>query len=52
MTDPPFQVWTRYIAIDIHKHYLMRSCLAARDQTARKVVRKCPRFPLDIATYR
>jgi transposase len=23
MTDPPFQVWTRYIAIDIHKHYLM-----------------------------
>ena len=23
MTDPPLQVWTRYIAIDIHKHYLM-----------------------------
>jgi len=23
MTDPPIQVWTRYIAIDIHKHYLM-----------------------------
>jgi transposase len=23
MTDPPFQVWSRYIAIDIHKHYLM-----------------------------
>src|SRR4029450_10576281 len=22
MTDPPIQVWTRYIAIDIHKHYL------------------------------
>jgi len=23
MTDPPLQVWSRYIAIDIHKHYLM-----------------------------
>ena len=23
MSDPPLQVWTRYIAIDIHKHYLM-----------------------------
>ena len=23
MTDPPIQVWSRYIAIDIHKHYLM-----------------------------
>src|SRR5215211_6193319 len=23
MTDPPLQAWTRYIAIDIHKHYLM-----------------------------
>jgi transposase len=23
MTDPPLHVWTRYIAIDIHKHYLM-----------------------------
>jgi hypothetical protein len=23
MTDPALQVWTRYIAIDIHKHYLM-----------------------------
>src|SRR5215213_68582 len=23
MTDPPLQVWARYIAIDIHKHYLM-----------------------------
>jgi transposase len=23
MTDPPIQAWTRYIAIDIHKHYLM-----------------------------
>jgi transposase len=23
MTDPPIQVWTRSIAIDIHKHYLM-----------------------------
>jgi len=23
MTDPPLQVWTRYIAIDIHKHYRM-----------------------------
>jgi len=23
MTDPPLQVWTRSIAIDIHKHYLM-----------------------------
>ena len=23
MTDPPLQGWTRYIAIDIHKHYLM-----------------------------
>src|SRR5215204_5761208 len=23
MTDPPIQVWIRYIAIDIHKHYLM-----------------------------
>jgi transposase len=23
MTDPPLQSWTRYIAIDIHKHYLM-----------------------------
>jgi len=23
MTEPPIQVWTRYIAIDIHKHYLM-----------------------------
>jgi transposase len=23
MTDPPLQVWTRYIAIDIHKHYLL-----------------------------
>src|SRR5215211_8327938 len=23
MTDPPLQVWTRYITIDIHKHYLM-----------------------------
>jgi transposase len=23
MTDPPLQAWRRYIAIDIHKHYLM-----------------------------
>src|SRR6266496_5803547 len=23
MTDPPLQAWTRYSAIDIHKHYLM-----------------------------
>jgi transposase len=23
MTDPPLQAWMRYIAIDIHKHYLM-----------------------------
>jgi transposase len=23
MTDPPLQSWTRFIAIDIHKHYLM-----------------------------
>jgi hypothetical protein len=23
MTDPPLQVWTLYIAIDIHKHYLI-----------------------------
>jgi transposase len=23
MTDPPLQAWSRYIAIDIHKHYLM-----------------------------
>ena len=23
MTDPPLQSWFRYIAIDIHKHYLM-----------------------------
>src|SRR6266545_3022116 len=23
MTDPSLQTWTRYIAIDIHKHYLM-----------------------------
>jgi transposase len=23
MTDPPIQPWTRFIAIDIHKHYLM-----------------------------
>src|SRR6266508_2463569 len=23
MTDLPLQAWTRYIAIDIHKHYLM-----------------------------
>src|SRR5262245_35174581 len=23
MTDPALQLWTRYIAIDIHKHYLM-----------------------------
>ena len=23
MTDPPLHVWTRSIAIDIHKHYLM-----------------------------
>src|SRR5215207_4754486 len=23
MTDPPLQGWSRYIAIDIHKHYLM-----------------------------
>jgi transposase len=23
MTDPPLQSWIRYIAIDIHKHYLM-----------------------------
>jgi hypothetical protein len=23
MTDPPIQVWSRSIAIDIHKHYLM-----------------------------
>jgi len=23
MTDPPLQSWSRYIAIDIHKHYLM-----------------------------
>jgi transposase len=23
MIDPPLHVWTRYIAIDIHKHYLM-----------------------------
>ena len=23
MTDPPIQSWSRYIAIDIHKHYLM-----------------------------
>jgi len=23
MTDPSLQVWSRYIAIDIHKHYLM-----------------------------
>ncbi len=23
MTDPSLQAWTRYIAIDIHKHYLM-----------------------------
>ena len=23
MTDPPFQSWSRFIAIDIHKHYLM-----------------------------
>src|SRR5437870_606362 len=23
MTDPPLQVWTRYIAIDIHKYYLI-----------------------------
>src|SRR4029453_3825205 len=23
MTHPPLQGWTRYIAIDIHKHYLM-----------------------------
>ena len=23
MSDPPLQVWTRYIAIDIHKHYLL-----------------------------
>src|SRR6266540_6479449 len=23
MTDPPLQAWTRYIAIDIHKHDLM-----------------------------
>ena len=23
MTDPPIHVWSRYIAIDIHKHYLM-----------------------------
>ena len=23
MTDPPLQAWIRYIAIDIHKHYLM-----------------------------
>jgi transposase len=23
MTDPPLQSWSRFIAIDIHKHYLM-----------------------------
>jgi hypothetical protein len=23
MTDPPIQIWSRYSAIDIHKHYLM-----------------------------
>jgi transposase len=23
MTDPPLQAWTRYSAIDIHKHYLL-----------------------------
>ena len=23
MNDPSLQAWTRYIAIDIHKHYLM-----------------------------
>jgi hypothetical protein len=23
MTDPPLQSWARYIAIDIHKHYLL-----------------------------
>jgi hypothetical protein len=23
MTDPPIQAWSRYIACDIHKHYLM-----------------------------
>jgi len=29
MTDPPIQVWTRYIAIDIHKHYLMIGAIDA-----------------------
>ena len=26
--------------------------LASRNETSRKFVRKCPRYPLDIATYR
>jgi transposase len=29
MTDPPLQVWRRYIAIDIHKHYLMIGAIDA-----------------------
>ena len=32
MTDPPLQVWTRYIAIDIHKHYLMIGAIDAAKQ--------------------
>jgi transposase len=29
MTDPPLQVWRRYIASDIHKHYLMIGAIDA-----------------------
>jgi len=32
MTDPPLQSWLRFIAIDIHKHYLMIGAIDAAKQ--------------------
>ena len=32
MTDPPLQSYLRFIAIDIHKHYLMIGAIDAAKQ--------------------